>query len=54
LTDKILNCIADDNTLLGTCDMVNRVYGEHDPETLFNVNGATWITFSINCEAVEL
>jgi len=54
LTDKILNCIADDNTLLGTCDMVNRVYGEYDPETLFNVNGATWITFSINCEAVEL
>lgn len=54
LTDKILNCIASDNTIQGTCDMVNRISGDHDPEALFNINGATWLTFTINCEVVEL
>lgn len=51
-TDNIINCLADDATLLGVVDDVINVSATHDPETAYTVGGATWLTLEFNVEPI--
>ncbi len=54
LTDTVIASIESDETLQGTCDEVNTITGAHDSKSALNIGGATWLTFDLNLEAIEL
>ncbi len=54
LTDTVLASIESDETLQGTCDEMNTITGSRDSKSALTIGGATWLTFDLNLEAIEL
>ncbi len=54
LTDTVIASLESDDSLQGTCDALNTITGAHDSKSALNIGGATWLTFDLNLEVVEL
>ena len=52
-TNTIMTAIEDDDTVQGTCEVLNNIVAIRDPETAMTFGGHTWLPITITATVTE-
>lgn len=52
-TDNIVSCLAADDTLQDTVDLIGSINAFRDPELAITIGGATWLPFEFTFDAIQ-